>query len=338
MSTDTPKPDTDETAENREDVTVIPATPEEPALTPDAQDKPVEAEEPAEEAPAPAPAPGAVRRAKRAAKARWKAICLDGALVVLLLGVLGAAGYLLNDIMGRYHVPTPMELALEENEQLSKRCDELIDDALRADTQLHLRARLAQLETQAGSLSSKIADKKDSIDELHGRVLARQYAIRQADAANRSIAKGLLPGMPVGTVRTTTDKVYQNATIYRLDKKFIHIRFPEGQVKFPVKQLVKSDLPELARYAFGDLDLVDMSDFDVTEDSDAEKEKPKSSKSNKSNAASETKSKVEVNYDPVGTPVLDTDANKTTTSRVPYETDSTAPADSWDAPDGSLPL
>ncbi len=266
-------------------------------------------------------------------KLPWGSICLDATLVLLLIAVLATAVYYFRLTAERYHVPTPMEQLLAESEELEARYNELLSRANQADTQLHLRARLAQLEGQAARYSAQIAEKKAELDEQHGRVLAMQYAIRQADETNRGIARSLLPGMPVGNVTTTTGKAYRNATIYRLDKRYIYIRFPEGQVRFPLRHLVKDNLPDLARYAFGELDLVDMSDFEQTGDAATPAVAPAAPRP----AARPTR-KPSFSYDPApGAPVLDTDANRTTTSRVPEEP-TTTEQDVWDAPTGDLPM
>ncbi len=291
--------------------------------TPAAENTP--APEAKESSPAEAPKP--------ARKRGWGAVCLDATLVLLLLAVLAAAGYYFRLTAERYHVPTPMEQMLTESEELDRRYNELLPLANRADTQLHLRARLAQLEGQVARFSSLIAEKKAAIDDQHGQVLAVQYAIRQADETNRGIARSLLPGMPVGNVTTTTGKAYRNATIYRLDKRYIYLRFPEGQVRFPLRHLVKDNLPELARYAFGELDLVDMSDFEQTGDASA----PAQSAASPRPAAPAARKMAETGYDPApGAPVLDTEANRTTTSRVTEEAESSE--DDWEAPSGELPL
>ncbi len=265
-------------------------------------------------------------------KRRWGALCLDAALILLLVAVLAAAGYYFRLTANRYHVPTPMELLLAESEELDRRYNELLPKANHADTQLHLRARLAQLEGQLARLSALKAEINASIDDQHGQVLAMQYAIRQADETNRSIARSLLPGMPVGNVTTTTGKAYRNATIYRLDKRYIYLRFPEGQVRFPIRHLVKDNLPELARYAFGVHELVDMSDFEQTGDATAPVQASPTPVSRPATTPPQ-----ETSYDPApGTPVLDTEANRTTTSRVTEEDNSEQEV--WDAPSGELPM
>ncbi len=300
------------------------ASSEQPSESPSAVENAAPAEEAAPEAEAAAPKP--TRK-----KIRWGALCMDAALIMLLLAVLVTAGYYFRLTAKRYHVPTPMEQLLSDSEELERRYNELLPRANQADTQLHMLARLAQLEGQAARNSALIAEKKEAIDDQYGRVLAAQYAIRQADETNRSIARSLLPGMAVGDVTTTTGKAYRNATIYRIDKRYVYLRFPEGQVRFPLRHLVKENLPELARYAFGQLDLVDMSDFEQTGDAPAPVARPLAPA-----ARAAAKEKAD-GYDPApGAPVLDTDANRTTTSRVPE--DESADDDGWDAPSGDLPM
>ncbi len=317
--TATPTPNADEKPVTPPDVTPEAAQENAPAAAPE-EGKP---EEEAQATPGKAPA----------RKRRWLTICLDALLVLLLMAVLATAGYYFRLTAQRYHVPTPMEQLLAESSELEQRYNDLLLKANQADTQLHMRARLAQLEGQLARKSSQIADKKAALDELHGQVLAEQYNIRQADETNRSIARSLLPGMPVGNVTTTTGKAYRNATIYRLDKRYIYLRFPEGQVRFPIRHLVKDNLPDLARYAFGVLDLVDMSDFEQTGESGSSAPAAPAHSTPAAPAAHHQSS----SYDPApGAPVLDTDANRTTTSRVPEE--ESQEQETWDAPSGDLPM
>ncbi len=320
------------TPEEKETELAVPAPAAKPSSERDAEPRDARSES------APAPETTAddkpAQPSKPSRKRGFGSFLLDSFLVLLLLAVLATAGYYFRLTAQRYHVPTPMELMLAESEELDRRYNELLPKANHADTQLHLRARLAQLEGQAARHSALIAEKKAAIDDQHGQVLAMQYAIRQADATNRSIARGLLPGMHVGDVTTTTGKAYRNATIYRIDKRYIYLRFPEGQVRFPIRQLVKGNLPELARYALGDHELVDMSDFEQTGDANA----PLQTKPTPVQRPATQDKPENEGYDPApGAPVLDTNANHTTTSRVPEET--AAPAeDNWDAPSGELPM
>ncbi len=317
MSTDTPVPTTEEPKVTAAAPTQPPPTTDAPATA-----QPTTAKE---------PAPG-----NKPSK-KGRGVILDIALVLLLLGILGAAAYYVHDTMTRYHVPTPMELAMEENKQLSERYEKLFHQANIADEQIHLRQRLVQLEGQLSKNSRLISDKKAAIDEQHGRVLALQYSIRQADATNRSIARSLLPGMRVGDVRTTDDDLYRNATIRSIDfkRKLIALRYPQGQVRFPLRELVKDTLPELARYALNDLDLVDMADFEHTESEPAaETAKPRPAAKPKKPAVTAT----ETDYDPTGAPVLDTEANRTSTTNVPDESTPAPTTDVWDVPSGDLPM
>ncbi len=331
----TPEPETTVDAEQQK-AAAVPA----PADKPQPVTEP--AAEPAETKPGDAPEAGeeAATGEKKAEPApakrtiRWGSLCLDTFLVLLLIAVLAAAGYYFRITADRYHVPTPMELLLSESEQLDRSYNELLPLANHADAQLHMRARLAQLEGQLSRFSAQIAEKKASIDDQHGQVLAMQYSIRQADETNRGIARSLLPGMPVGTITTTKGEAYRNAILHRLSKRYVDIRYPEGQVRVPLRELVKDNLPDLARYAFGEIDLVDMSDFEQTSLPKAEAPaKPAPAK----RPAPRPAQAANANYDPApGVPVLDTNANDTTTSRVPEE--GQREVETWDAPSGDLPM
>lgn len=238
----------------------------------------------------------------------------DSMLVLLLTAAIGTTGYYLKKQYERFRVPTPMEMAMQENEQLCQKHESLREKAFHADEQIHMRRRLAYQERRLGQDSQQIADLEASIAEQRNRILALQHEIRSADKEYRSVARSLLPGMPIGNATTTTGKAYRNAVIYRIDSKNVVLRTPEGQSRFPVHQLVKDNLPTLARYAFGLENLVDMSDFDTAESLDSPiKERPEPSVSPEPAPAPEKRSAI--SYEPEeGAPIVDTDANSTTTN------------------------
>ena len=159
---------------------------------------------------------------------------LDLFLVLLLTGALGGGGWYIYQEMERYRVPSQMELAMEENVELCKERDELRDAAFHADEQLHMRQRLAGLDEQLADLKRRISDKNVSIANERERVIALQNEILKDDNTLRGVARGLLPGMPIGDAASTRGKVYRNAVIHRLQGNRITLRYPEGQASFPV--------------------------------------------------------------------------------------------------------
>lgn len=240
----------------------------------------------------------------------------DSMLVLLITAAIGASGYYLKQQYQRFRVPTPMEMVMQENEQLCKKHEALREKAFHADEQVHMRRRLAYQERRLGRDSQQIADLEASIAEQRSRILAIQHEIRSADKECRSVARSLLVGMPIGNATTTTGKAYRNAVIYRIDNKNVVLRTPEGQSRFPVRILVKDNLPTLARYAFGLEHLVDMSDFDTAESLDTPVKQESAPIPDPDQAplpASEKRE--ETSYEPEeGAPVVDTDANSTTTN------------------------
>lgn len=310
------------------------------------EETPAPAEKPAEEAES-APetkeeeATAKEKPAKPAKKGGWGGFVLDSFLVLALLGTLGGGGYYLKQELDKYRVPSLMEITMRENLELCMQREALQTQAYHADEQIHMRKLLARLERQLGDFSRKIADKEADITEEHNRVLALQHEIRQADKEARSVARSLLPGMPVGNVTTTSGKAYRDAVIYRMEGKLITLRSPEGQVRFPVSQLVKDSLPTLARYAFDKEDLIDMSDFEASPmDAAAARQRTgkRSQPAEKTAAAAPRDAEKDYEGAP-GTPVVDTEANRTTTNDAG---DASAPqqeeVDPWQAPLGDLPL
>ena len=281
----------------------------------------------------------------RPKRREWSGILLDCTLVLALVAVLGGGAWYVNQAMQQYRVPTPMEMAMAEHTDLAKRRDALEDRALKADEQIRLRKRDAALDAQIAQLHRQIEAKEESVNSLHSRVLALQHEIRQEDKTSRSVAKSLLPGLAIGDASTTSGKRYNNAVIHRLEGNNIVLRTPEGQTRFPVTQLVKDKLPDMARYAFGLDDMVDMSDFEVV----AGTPKPKARKGKlitpHSAASKEEKTASSIDpsaYEQGGRPVVDTDANKTTTATGTSDDDPAAnpqpSTEQWTPPAGDLPM
>ena len=284
------------------------------------------------------PAEGAESGTSAAPGKNRTGLVLDCLLVLLLGGALGGGAWYLNRELAQYHVPSPMEMAAQEHVSLCREREALQDAAYHADEQLHLRKRLSNLAMRSSELQRRIAEKKQIIETQHQKVLAVQHDIRQEDKSFRAVAKGLLPGMSIGTATTTTGRTYHNAVIRRMEGGRITLRMPEGQTTFPVNQLVKDNLPDLARYAFGQADMVDMSDFEVTPDQP--KPKVRKGKLITTKAPAKGESDTPADYEPAaGSPIVDTDANKTSTwTGEGEDVPTTVPADSWKAPEGELPF
>lgn len=326
-----------------EDKPIIPARPEPSAEK--AEPAPAEqAETPAEEQAA-APAEPAAEPKKR--KTDIVGIVVDTLLVGLLVGAIGGGCWYLHKELAGLRVLTPMELAMQKKVELCQQREALQGKAYHADEQLHMRRRLASLVEQQRTLQRKIEEGRQAVENAHQQVLGLQHEIRQEDKTSRSVAKGLLPGLFIGDAPTTTGRVHRNATIHRIEGNRISLRSPEGQVRFPVRELVKDNLPDIARYAFGLDDLVDMSDFELTPGEDAPK--PRKGKLIKQAPAAPAASPADesapdaVDYEgDGGAPVVDTDANRTSTltGEGGEEPDGSLPTttETWQPPAGDLPL
>lgn len=264
---------------------------------------------------------------KRKSGGFWGCL-LDLFLVLLLTGALGGGGWYLYQEMERYRVPSQMELAMEENLELSRTRDGLRDTAFHADEQLHMRQKLAGLNEQLADLKRRINDKKSTVATEHERVIALQNEILKEDRTLRSVARGLLPGMPIGDAASTRGKVYRNAVIHRLEGNRITLRYPEGQTSFPVRELVKDTLPDIARYAFGLDDLVDTSDFEAAAGQPA----PKKRKGKLISPKNHVQPQGVKDYEPApGSPTVDTNAAPTST--ITADDEAPAPADEeWEMP------
>lgn len=278
------------------------------------------------------------------------AILLDIFLIVLLLSILGGGSYYLKKELDHYRVPTEMEIAMEEFQQLAEKRDSLQATYYHADEQIHMRKRLARLDSQLKDIQKDTAALQSAIEEQKNIILARQHEIRQADADARIVARSLLPGMPIGTASTTKGKVVRNATIYKLERKLITLRSPEGQMRFPLKELITDNLPPLARYAFGVDNIVDMSDFDSSPTANP----PKNTSNQPSGAGQSAPKKVPIpttgnaaakkttfianhSYDfSAGNPIVDTETNGAEEHPLPSPIQRVT--ETWQPPTEALPL
>lgn len=267
-------------------------------------------------------------------KGGWGAAFVDFILVMLLLGIIGGAAWYIHQQTELYRVPSPLELAQQEQLELCKQHVELQDAAYKADEQQHMRQRITHLDLQLDAVQRQLTEHKQGIAAERERVFSIQREIIQEDKTSRTVAKNLLIGLPVGNVSTTNGRAYHNAIIHRLEGGRITLRTPQGQVRFPVAQLVKDNLPDMVRYAFGLDDMVDMSDFEAAPGSPA----PRKRSNGKIIAPRKPSTQVtEPNYEPApGAPVVEAPTKPATITVEPGLT----PEDdgSWQAPEGALPI
>lgn len=263
-------------------------------------------------------------------KASGWGIFFDTVLVLLLLGVIGTGAWYITQELDKYRVPSPMELAQAEHLELCKQHEQLQDAAYRADEQIHMRQRIDSLNLQIADIRRQITERKKAIADERERLLALQREIRQEDKASRAVAKNLLIGLPIGNASTTNGKAYPDAVIHRLEPGYITLRTPYGQSRIALSRLVKDNLPDIARYAFGIDDMVDMSDFESA---------PRKHRQGKLITPRNPSTKVqEPSYEPEsGAPVVNTQAPQPATITV--EPGLTPEDDgSWQAPTAPLPI
>ena len=293
-------------------------------FTPEA--KPAEATAPAEAAETKPEAPAPAQEKKTSG---W-GIFFDTMLVLLLLGVIGTGAWFITQELEKYRGPSPMELAQAEHLELCKQHEQLQDAAYRADEQIHMRQRIDSLDQQIADTRLQIAERRKAIADEHSRLIALQREIRQEDKTSRAVAKNLLIGLPIGNAATTNGKAYPNAVIHRLEPGYITLRTPYGQSRIALSRLVKDNLPDIARYAFGIDDMVDMSDFESA---------PRKHRQGKLITPRKPSTKVqEPSYEPEsGAPVVNTQAPHPSTITV--EPGLTPEDDgSWQAPTAPLPI
>ena len=267
----------------------------------------------------------------------WGAL-LDTLLVLMVGGVIGGGGLYLHKEWNKYRVPTVMELTQKQCLDLCAQREALQDAANHADEQLRMRRMISHLSNRLRDFSAKNDRLRASIADQRNRVLALQHEIRQADREARGVALSLLPGLPVGNVTTKRGRTYDNASIVRLQGKRVSLRTPDGAATLFLNEISKDNLPDLVLYALGEIDRVDTTDF--TSDGEA----PTVSKTNtKLHDVSPAKKKPTPATDyeePRNGPVVDTDANRTSTST--GGGDLPAPRsgsdDVWQPPTGDLPL
>lgn len=266
---------------------------------------------------------------KEKSKGGFLSFLFDFFLVLLLAAALGGGAWYLYGEMSKYRVPSQMELAVAEHGELCKTRDELQSAAYHADEQIHMRQRLENLDKQLADFRSRIEEKKASVQRERSRVLDIQNEILREDKTLRAVARDLLPGMPIGDATNKKGKVYRDAVIYKISGNRITLRHPAGQAVFPIRDLVKDNLPDIVRYAFGLDDLVDTSDFEIAQGQPAPKKRKGKLISPKSTDAPGGVR----DYEPTaGAPVVDTNASAT--SIIVADDDAPTPEeDTWELPE-----
>lgn len=272
----------------------------------------------------------------------------DLCLIAMTAGVIGGGAWYLNAQMKQYHIPSPLELAMAENQKLAEKQQALEEESFKADEQSRLRERYASLQKQLQEVNQATNDKLAKLESSEGNILALQHEIRQADRDARNVARNqLLPGMMIGVIRTKKGQVYNGATIRGIDGKLITIRHDSGQSRFNMNLLVTESLPTIVRYAFGLEELVDTSDFqssDDASDSNKSSKKPVAKTRTPSTAKATTSTSVKTrsfaSYDPaMGVPVVDgTSPEPSTSSSSNTGYVAPAPTNGWSAPSDPLPL
>lgn len=303
---------------------------EEKQETPDTEE--ASTEPVVEQTATPAPKPEAEKAITEEKRGKW-AVFFDVLLVALLLVILGFGGYYIKIKMDEYRVPSPMDIALQENARLQRERDAMVDAYYKADEHILMLKSLEHLDNELSKVQDECAGIEQSIAENKDKILALQHEIRTTDSEYRSVALSLLPGMAIGDAVTNRGKALKDAYIYRLEGNLITLRSHEGQIRIPTRQLIKKDMPRLARYAFGEEDLVDMSDFDANGEAPQKKSSPKKQEAPKEKTPRVT---VRTDYEPAsGAPVVDTSAGATITAP---QTAGGNSQDVWVPTEGELPF
>lgn len=265
---------------------------------------------------------------------------VDTLLVLCVIGTLAASWLFIDKALNRYHIPTPMEEATVEQNKLRREYEQVLsqlesmkDAVAHASQQRNSRALLAAVNQKLADCRNNTQKLQAELEEQKNTVLALQHEIRQENKNSRAVAKGLLPGLSIGDVTTTNGKLYRNAVILRVQGKTLDLRLPDGQAKVQANQIVMDKMPDLFRFAFNALDLVDTSDFEAS--SEPKEKAPLRLLPRKQETP---EARHTVNYEPeAGAPVVDTNANQTTTDTIG---DESQPIDNspWNAPQGELPM
>lgn len=231
--------------------------------------KPEPASDRAEQVSSPAGTPAGsektpARPGTTAHRSKWQNVGIDAFLVLLVIGVAGFTVWLLKEQKARYYVPTPYEVAREENARLRHLRDELQPQAYKAEEQILFQQKLASRERELEKLRRANTAREAGLKEKERQILAKQHEIRQTDKEHRQVAMSLLPAMRLGTVRTKKgSRVYYDAYITRVEGRTLVLAHNSGMVRIAVSDLVAESLPPLARYAFGVDDLLHIREMDA---------------------------------------------------------------------------
>ena len=199
---------------------------------------------------------------KPSRKKRILNLLLDGALILLIIGIMSGSIWKFQQTMAVYSIPNPMDNAKQENNQLVNQLEAIVKKGFAADENIQLKKKLESLKDQIIKQNIAIETQEQAIQKLDGDIIKKQNHILSLDKQNRSIARQqLLPGRNIGSLRTKSGKIYSDAAIRRIRGNTITLRHSEGQTNINLDDVSSEHLGQLARYAFNFEDLVDCSDF-----------------------------------------------------------------------------
>ncbi len=288
-------------------------------------------------------------KAAPARKRGMMASLFDALLVLLVVAVVGAAGYVVYEMKKAYPVETAVDKLRAENASLSAHRETLKEAFLKS--QEDARALQAYTETVDRLLVHPLSLKNiaQRIKELDVSISLERNALRSLDAEYRQLALSKMSGLMIDSL-TTLDgrRSYKGVIIKKFDGKDLSIAHTEGLARIPLANLPMDRLPLVVRYALGSEDPLNIAELDkeASGGADAPKSDDSSSRSGRKPAemqdASSVRSEVMAQltpsaYDPpAAKPTVD--VNSPVAAPVSVPSHARTRGSGWVAPDDPLPL
>lgn len=187
----------------------------------------------------------------------------DTALVLMVVAVVGAAGYVVYEMRKAYPVETTVDKLRAENAKLSAHRETLKEAFLKSQEDARALQEYTDTVDRLLVHPRSLKNIAQRIKDLDVAISLERNALRSLDAEYRQLAQTRMNGLLIDSL-TTVDgrRSYNGVIIKKFDGKDLSIAHTEGLARIPLANLPMERLPLIVRYALGSEDPLNIADLD----------------------------------------------------------------------------
>ena len=187
----------------------------------------------------------------------------DAVLVLLVVAVVGVAGYVVYEMRKAYPVETTVDKLRAENSKLSAHRETLKEAFLKSQEDARSLQEYTNTVDRLLVHPRSLQNIVQRIKDLDVAISLERNALRSLDAEYRQLAQTRMSGLLIDSL-TTVDgrRSYQGVIIKKFDGKDLSIAHTEGLARIPLANLPMERLPLIVRYALGGEDPLNIAELD----------------------------------------------------------------------------